>query len=891
MPLAPGAELGPYTIIAKLGEGGMGEVYRATDRRLGRTVAIKVLPQDTTPDRRVLQRFEREARAASRLSHPNICPIFDVGEQDGRPFLVMEYLEGVTLAARLERRRLPLRDALRIAIEVAGALEHAHRAGLVHRDVKPANIMLTVSGARLLDFGLAQLHAEPPPAGDSAVTVTETETLTAEGTILGTVPYMAPEQLEEGDTDARTDIFALGTVLYEMSAGRRPFEGNSRASVIAAVLSHTPAPLSATRPAAADDTRTLSLLDRIVARCLEKDPGARWQTAADLRHALDLVAGGSLATTPVATPAARSPRWRVSSAVAVMLVVTAIGVIVDLALDRRAGVNSDHVLRYIVPPPESSTFNPSVASIALSPDGTKLVFVASARQGGMALWLRTADDVTPRQLRGTEGASQPFWSADGRFVAYGTTEGQLKKIDVATGLSDVLTTGRINTGSWSRDGVLLFTSTPESYVLRLSSAGGTPAAATTLDASRQETRHNAPQFLPDGRHFLYYARSSNAEFNGIVYVGALDSTERVQVCQCRSTALYASGFLLFVRDGNLVAQRFDLDGFRLTGNPAVLAEQIDHNPMGRGAFSVSETGSIAYRTTGETRLVWIDRGGRPIAPLGEPGIIGNPALSPDERTVAIDRRDPVSGETNLWLIDVATGLQSAFTTSGGAAKPLWTPPDGKSLVYRAGSSLTLRAATGTSAERRLVDGVVPFEGPGGWTADGRTLLYDSFAMDTAGDVSRVSVDDPKPVPVLRTGYFELQARLSPGDGRWVAYVSNESGRYDVYVRAFRGGEGQWLISPDGGSDPAWSRDGRELFYLAPDQSLMAVAVNSGPAFERARPVRLFDTRMSTLANPYFTRNQYVVSADGQRFLINQPTGQPAPITVIVNWPAAMDKVR
>jgi serine/threonine protein kinase len=886
MTLGPGDHLGPYTIVAPLGAGGMGEVYRATDTRLGRTVAIKVLPHGVTEDPARRQRFEREARVASRLSHPHICAIFDVGEQNGRPFLVMEHLAGETLAARLARERLAIPETIGIATEIAEALDHAHRAGLVHRDVKPGNIMLTPSGAKLLDFGLARLFVvEPEPAGAS--TMTATDTLTSEGTILGTVPYMAPEQLEEKDTDARTDIFALGTVIYEMATGRRPFAGESRASVIAAVLSSTPAPVSAARAPAADEAGVVSLLDQVVSRCLAKDPDKRWQTAADLKHALELVEGSGVHSAPSFAPA--MPRRRGAWLAAVIAVAAgATALVVYVATNLRTSVDNTRSLRYIVPPPEGSAFNRSSMFMALSPDGKKLAFVASPKQGGMALWVRTEDSLAPRQLPGTEGASQPFWSDDSRFLAFGTDQGQFKRIDVATGLTEVLTEGRINVGSWNRDGVILFRRSPDPHLLRMSSAGGPPVPATALDPSHAEITHSSPWFLPDGRRFLFLARSSDPNRDGIVYVGTLDSTERTQVCHCRSNVAYANGQLLYVRDGNLVAQRFDLERLSVQGDPVVLADQVEYNPMGgllRAAFSVSQTGALAYRTIDETRLAWFDRRGSPLGSLGDPGNLGNPALSADERRVAVDRHD--RGSTDIWLIEVASGMQSRLTNGAGATKPLWAP-DGRHVVYRVAGALNMKAAAGTAPEERLTD-LPPMSGPSSWT-DPRAIVLDFFRPDTGGDVDEFSLDSRTSLPIVHTKHFELQGRLSP-DGRWLTYVSNESGRYDVYVRPFPGGEDKWLFSPDGGSEPAWSRDGRELFYLAPDRWLMAVAVKSlGAVLERGTPVRLFETRMATLANPALTKNQYVVTSDG-RFLINQPTGQAAPITVIVNWPAELSKPR
>jgi serine/threonine protein kinase/Tol biopolymer transport system component len=891
MPLAAGARLGPYEINAWLGAGGMGDVYRATDTRLDRSVALKVLPDHVacTPTRRA--RFAREARAVSRLSHPSICALYDVGEHDGLQFIVMEYLEGETLSQCLRRGPLPIADVFHAGAEIADALDHAHRHAVVHRDLKPANIMLTRTGVKLLDFGLARLESRNEEVmGATAVAPSPlTESLTEDGLILGTVQYMAPEQLEGKRVDGRTDIFALGAVLYEMATGQPAFQAPSKASLIAAILGRPATPVSVARQAATGEDFVPPLLDDIVAKCLAKNPDERWQAASDLCQALKW-AGVRPSHTEV--PLRSVPRrWRdyhpgwVAWSVLMLASLTAVALMVNG--ERASSVARP--LRWLVTAPEGSTFDPSGYSLALSPDGTHLAFIASSKGGDNALWVRPLDSVVPRKL--ADGAAQPFWSSDSRSIGF-DGGGQLKKVDIDTGLVKPLADTFVQSGSWNRSGLLLLGlprgerryNPPGLYTV--SASGGQLTRATTLDPERAEFNHILPHFLPDGRRFLFMARSNDPDQDGMFYAGSLDSSERVQLIQSRSRTVYASGYLLFMKDRTLLAQKFDPLNLRLEGEPAVVADDVETGLL-NAAFSVSETGVLAYRPSRQTELVWFDRSGRSLGSIGEPGRYANPVLSPDEQRVAVSRQDALGAQSNVWVIDLRRRVPSKLTfgeTSEGM--PVWSP-DGRRVVYRSGRSLVMKASNGTGPEERLAEHLTNFDNPLDWSSDGK-LLFTSFDSTSSTDLWLWSLDgDQKRVPLPRSGSrWGVQAQISPG-GRWLAYASNESGRYDVYVRPFPSGEGKWLITPSGGSEPSWRRDGKELYYLAADGSLVAVPVTTKPAFEPGTPTRLFETKMSTLVNTSFTRNQYVASADGQRFLVNQATGTPASIVVVVDWPAGL----
>jgi serine/threonine protein kinase len=881
----------------------MGEVYRARDTRLKREIAIKVLPPHITSQPAKRRRFEREAQAVAALSHPHICALFDVGSQDGTEFLVMEHLDGETLERRLARGPLGLEEVFKYAIEIADALDHAHRHGIVHRDLKPTNIMLTRTGVKLLDFGLAKLGEREPIQVD-------TVTLTTEGTILGTVHYMAPEQVEGKNADARADLFAFGTIAYEMATGRKPFSGSSHASLIAAILTAEPAALASHAPL------TPPAFERIVKKCLAKNPDARWQTARDLLDELKWVAESGLA--PVA--AGRKPRSRHAwTAAAAVLGAIATLITINIAsVSSRRESTEERPLRFSISAPEHSAFKDDSGFMSLSPDGRSLAFGAQSPTGERALWVRSLDSLSARQIPGTQRGLHPFWSPDSRFLTFlpstakpnSPAAGQeLRTIDLTGGGATTLVqeagayTGTFN----GRDVVFMFGPNRSGSLYRVSAAGQSPEAVTALDDTRGEVAHMWPRFLPDGRHFLFVARSRQVEHNGVVYVGSLDSRDRVRLFNADSHVEYAPpGFLVYMRGGSpvsdkvigytLVAQPFDVVGLRVTGEPVRIAGPVDRSTdFGYGAFSVSQTGVLAYRPIAEPTLVWHDRSGKPLQSIGAGA---NPDLSADGRRLAVARPDPDTGATSIWLMDVSGGNASRFTSGRSVYdSPLWSPDAGR-LLFKVdqgqGAGIYHRKSDGTGAEEVLVPHSQPPDPaiqPLAWSADGGSVIYGRYGPTTNFDLAIMRFSgERKPTPLFEDDFGEWMARLSL-DGRWVAYVSNESGTTEIYVRPFPSGDGKWKISIDGGIEPAWRGDGKEIFYLAPDGSLMAVAVRSESTFVPGASSRLFQTRLNPLPIPAGTRNRYVASPDGQQFLVRQPPeGRPMlPITIVVNWRADLRK--
>jgi Tol biopolymer transport system component len=890
LPLTAGSRLGPYEILSPLGVGGMGEVYRARDTRLERTVAVKVLPQHLSASADLRERFEREAKAISKINHPHICTLYDVNREGETEYLVMELLEGETLAARLTKGALPLEQALRYGIEIADALNMAHRQGVVHRDLKPANVMLTRSGVKLLDFGLAKaLELGPTESFTSVPTMAD---VTREGLMLGTLPYMAPEQLEGKKTDSRADIFALGATLYEMATGKKAFEGPSQASLISAILRDEPRPISLVRPMPS------SALDHIVRACLVKDPDDRFQSAHDVKLQLQWIAeGGSAVGVPAPTAARRGSRELLAWAAAAAATLAALALLL-LARPREP-------LRRVqasIPPPEKSSFVFD-GGMALSPDGRRLAFLATTAEGKKLLWVRPLNGTAAQPLAGTDGAGHPFWSPDSRFLGF-FAGGKLKKIDASGGPPQVLCDGPEGRGgTWNREGVILFSPSSRDALLRVSSSGGAPAPATELDVSRRDFSHRFPFFLPDGRHFLYLAQAVGTGPRGgrEVCIGSLDSKERRTLLSVNSNVVFApsapgaaGGHILFSHDRTLLAQSFDAKRLRLSGEAFPVAEQVQYfGNLGLGAFTASDNGILAYQAGDAgaiSQLVWLDRAGKQLEVLGPPADYLRTRISRDGRRAAIDVRDAQTGQADIWIYDFARRFSTRFTfETADNVFPIWSGDDSR-IVFesnRKGSDdLYQKVSSGGNDEEFLAQEsrlLVPTD----FSSDGRFVAYNLIDARTkrGWDLGIYSVADKKTSLFLSTSANEANGRFSP-DARWLAYASDESGRYEVYVQPFPGRGGRSQISTAGGGQPVWNRNGKEIFYASADNKLMAVDVKTDSGFEASAPKALFDVRLKNA-----TGWRYDISPDGQRFLANQVIGEvkPNPITLMLNWAAEVKK--
>jgi Tol biopolymer transport system component len=888
--LNAGTRLGPYEITMAIGAGGMGEVYRARDTRLDRVVAIKVLSAHLADHHELRERFEREARTIASLNHPHICTLHDIGRQDGIDFLVMEYLDGETLAQRLLKGPLPLDQVLRYSIEIADSLNKAHRKGVTHRDLKPGNIMIEKSGIKLLDFGLAKLKQEAAPAIAFSVIPTMGDPPTAQGTLLGTPQYMAPEQVEGRNDaiDARTDIFAFGAVVYEMATGKKAFEGKSQASIMAAILEREPPPMSALQP------MTPRALDRVVRKCLAKEPEERWQAASDVCDELKWIAegGSQVGVQAPALPQRNMRRWIGWASVAAAAVLLA--VIAAVPYFRRAPADVAAV-RFSVSPPEKGIFSTAAAFLTVSPDGRKLVFIAAVPPGRAQLWIRPLDSPTAQPLPGTEQPYQPFWSPDSRYVGF-FAEAKLKKIGVSGGPAQTVADSMFSAaatfgGTWSPDGVILFAATGAGTagaitggaIYRVSAAGGTPTRVTAPDPTRQERAHGWPFFLPDGRHFLYFAAGTTSEGNAIK-VGSLDSPERTLLLNATSNPVYAPpGYLLFDRQGTVMAQPFDAGRIRLTGEAVPIAEGVQYSPNnGKTAFDASENGVLAYRggaASTPLKLVWVDRKGAEQPVPAAPHEYYAPRISPDGQRVAI--AVGVIPDTQIWLYDLGRETLTRLTFEGAAnIGPLWTP-DGKRIAYKGTANrLFWQPADGSgSAEPMTSSELSQNNVPGSWTPDGQSL---AFTQDAATrKIWILPLKDGKPQPFGQGTSYETAPRFSP-DGRWIAYDSRESGRDEIYVRPYPGPGGKWQISTEGGTEVVWNRNGREIFYRNGNK-MIAVDITSEPTFSAGKPRQLFEG--SYIPTP-LSFPDYDVSPDGQRFLMlkaAEQTAAPAQINVVLNW--------
>jgi Tol biopolymer transport system component len=895
MALTSGTKLGPYEIVAPVGAGGMGEVYRAKDTRLDRTVAIKVLPAHLSSDPELKQRMEREAKAISALQHANICTLYDIGMQEGTQFLVMEYLEGQTLADRLGKGALPLDQVLKIGTEIAHALEKAHQQGIIHRDLKPANIMLTKAGAKLMDFGLAKpemsvgAHAIGPltpstPTMNLASLTSAASPLTQKGSIVGTFQYMAPEVLQGREADPRSDLFSFGCVLYEMITGRRAFEGKSQLSVFSAILEKDPEPISASQPLAPP------MLDRVVRACLAKDPADRFQSAHDV--AMDLRWIGDSASTGSAKP---SPRLTIAWLAALLLGFVAVA---GFGGYRWAKASEEAVsLHAEIPPPAKfllDTTGDAGGMPVLSPQGDKLTFVAHSGETKV-LWVRSLSSDAAQQLDGTQGAMHPFWSPDGRYIGF-FAGNKLMKIAATGGPVAVLADApNARGGSWGANDVIVFAPDFLGTLAKVSAQGGTTEPATVIDKTKHDTQR-WPWFLPDGKHFIFLSTSHTGgelKQNG-TYFGSVDSTASHFVAATDSAAQYASGYLLYRANTALVAQPFDPQNGVLSGSATPLVSNLrDDVGVWRSIFSVSQNGLMVYQVgnaaSAKSHLVWFDRGGNALADFdpGESTII-DVRLSPDNKRVAFG-----SG-TGIWTLDLERKTKTRVTFDQQVVQePSWSP-DGKTIMFsarmaRGGGNVEIRskAADGSGSEKTLIAEQNNYHYPA-WSPDGKYLTYQwgegekmvsLWMVPVSGGAKPVAIVQP---PSPQSNIYSYQ--ISP-DSHWLAYVSDESGQQDIYITSFPEGKGKWKVSTNGGAYPAWSRNGKELFFESITNDFFACPIAvKGSEIDVGTPQHLLHTSSPGLGI------SFDVSSDGKRLLVNRAEEEAqAPLQLVTNWPAELKK--
>ncbi len=894
MALALGTKLGPFDIQSPLGSGGMGEVYRARDTRLDRTVAIKVLAAHLSSSPELKQRLEREARAISALNHPHICHLYDIGSHSGTDYLVMEFLEGETLAERLRRGALPLNEILRIGMAIAEALAVAHRQGIVHRDLKPGNIMLTQGGAKLMDFGLAKplaLHAATassgaPPSFTAVATLSgpsPLSPLTTAGTIIGTIQYMSPEQIEGKEADARSDIFAFGAMLYEMTTGKRPFEGKSQISLASSILEKEPEPIRTLKPV------TPAAFEHVVTTCLQKNPEDRFQAAQDVKLELQWIAADKFASAAPASPSTLHKSERLVWIVAI-LIASILGLSAGLLLYHPA--QTSRTIRTVIDPPEKTLLNltgDNAGPPALSPDGSTLVFAAIGTDGRTLLWQRPMSSLEARPLPGTEGAIFPFWSPDSRSLGF-FADGKLKVMDINdTSTQVVADAGLGRGGAWGPGGVIVFSPGPQMPLMRVNAGGGNALQLTKID-STQHTSHRWPFFLPDGKHFLYLAihhDPSKAE-NNAVYYASLDSRENRLLLHSRSNAFFAAGYLLFARGDQLMAQPFDADKGVLSGEPRSLAKGVmNDGATWRVQASASNDGIIVFGSggSGDLQLLLMDRATKQITTLADKiANIYGAVVAPQGDRIALQID---MGENDIWVLDLARGVRTRLTFGPIAnTDPVWSP-DGKWIAYISNREghfhIYRKPSDGGGAEELLLTENEDMTSDC-WSRNGKYLFYSKIiATANRAEIWALPFEgERKPALVVPRGH---QAAISP-DGRWLAYTSGESGRQEIYVVPFGGGQGKWQVSANGGSRPRWSQDGKEFYFMDLNYSLWAVPVrDTGAALQ-------FGTPQNLVLNWSAPQVFYDMLPGGKKIVLDRISQQVSQsLTVVTNFPAELKPKR
>jgi eukaryotic-like serine/threonine-protein kinase len=882
--LAAGSKLGPYEILAPIGAGGMGEVYRAKDTRLDRTVAVKILPSHLSGNPEARQRFDHEARAISSLNHPNICTLHDVGHQDGIDFLVMEFLEGETLADRLSKGPLPTELVLKYGIEICEGLERAHKSGVVHRDLKPGNVMLTKTGAKLMDFGLAKaIPAGAAPASSLTMTIAS-QPLTARGAIVGTFQYMSPEQMEGKEADARSDIFALGAMLYEMLTGKRAFDGKSQAGIVAAILASEPTPISVVQP------MTPPALAQVVKSCLAKDPEERFQTVHDLKLQLKWIAEASSSqlAAPAQVRARRVVQKRtllIAAVVGWILAAAALAIFLSNFLSNRAQLAEARrpMMASWLPPGDVEFASVHEGALALSPDGSKLAFLTYAPDE-TKLWIRDLTTGTVRQMEDVVQPTFPFWSPNSKYIGF-FSAGKLKKVALAGGPAQVLCDAPEGRGgSWNARGVIIFTPNINDPLYKVAEGGGLPEKITEI---KPGWGNRNPYFLPDGDHFLFIARGPGGGL-GTLYGSSLSGERPRQILERASNVQYSEGYLLYLREAVLVAQRFDPKSLKFSGDPLPVAEKLDYwNPRDLAAFTAAH-GTLVFRHASlqKTQTMWVDRAGKELGRFGEPGLYSSPQPSPDGSLVGLVRSDPDTGKGDVWIVDTRRNTVSRSTFADAANIYYAFSPDAKKIAVSTSAGaisgqLWIQPASGSGDQEK-------FEIPQNnaqrttWSPNGRYLFFMVQNNATRADVSYIDLaGERKLIPFLHSPANESGAVLSP-NGRWLAYDSDESGRYEVYVTAFPGPGGKWQVSNGVSGFPSWSADGKQLYYTS-GEKLMSVPIQNVETFEfgaaAALPIRVSD--FAEIGPP----------APGERFpaLKALSGGQSQPQEVILNWTGTLKK--